>query len=101
MTLGEPGADLAESTKALQVTLQMLKTELASPAVSVESRLRNLSAVMKILDQTKPTAPILDSGEYLNDWNELLAGRRENLEPRAIRSLCWNATIATQQSFQN
>lgn len=100
MTQAVPGADLAESMKGLQSALQALKAELALPAVSGESRLRNLSAVIKALDQTKPTRPVSNVDEYVEQWNEVLAGRRENLEPRAIRSLCWNASVATDQSFQ-
>jgi hypothetical protein len=101
MTHAGPGADLAESLKVLQLTLHALKAELALPAVSVEFRLRNLSGAIKSLGQTKPVKPILNTTEYVDQWNEVFTGRRENLEPRAIRSLCWNPAIATDQSFQN
>src|SRR6266436_4202264 len=100
MTQAGPGVDLSESMKGLQLVLQALKAELALPAVPAESRFRNLSAVIKALDQTKPTRPISNVAEYVEQWDEVLAGQRENLEPRAIRSLCWNPTIAIDQSFQ-
>jgi hypothetical protein len=101
MTNTGPGTDLVESVEALQLVMRALKAELALPAVSIETRLRNLSAVIKGLDQTKPARPIANPVEYLEQWNEVLAGRRDNLEPRAIRSLCWNSAIATDQSFQH
>lgn len=100
MTYAGPGADLAESMKGLQLALVALKTELTVPAVSVESRFRNLSAVIKGLDQTKPARPISNPVEYLVQWNEVLEGQRNDLESRAIRSLCWNPAVATDQSFQ-
>lgn len=95
-----PGTDLAESLKGLQLTLRALKADLAIPGRSVESRLQNLSAVVKSLGQTKPPKPVVNTTEYVEQWNEVLAGRRKNLQPRAIRSLCWNPAIATEQSFQ-
>jgi EH_Signature domain len=101
MTLAEPCADLDESIKGLQLALQTLKAELALPPISVESRFRNLSAVIKALGQTKPTRPISNTSEYLDQWKDVLAGGRQNLEPRAVRSLCWNAAVALDQSFQD
>jgi hypothetical protein len=95
------GADLAESINGLRLALQALKAELALPAISVESRFRNLSAAIKALGQTKPARPISNADEYLKQWNEVLAGRAQNLEPRAIRSLCWSAAVALDQSFQD
>jgi hypothetical protein len=95
-----PGPDLAESIEALRSALRGLKAELALPAVPIQSRFRNLSAVIKKLDQTKPPRRISNPIEYVEQWNEVLKGRREKLEPRAIRSLCWDPAIATDQSFQ-
>jgi len=96
-----PGADLAESMEGLQLAFQTLKAELARPAEPVESHLRRLAAVLKELGQTRPARPISNASEYVEQWNEFLAGRRDNLEPRAIRSLCWNIVVATNQSFQD
>ena len=101
MTYAGPGGDLAESLKVLQRTLHGLKSELALPAVIAESRLLNLAAVVRSLGQTKPAKPISNNSEYVYQWNDVMAGRRKDLEPRAIRSLCWNPIIATNQSFQD
>jgi hypothetical protein len=101
MTHAEPSADLSESIAGLQSVLQALKSELARPPISVESCFRNLSAVIKGLGQTKPTRPILNIDEYSDQWKEVLAGQRQNLEPRAIRSLCWNTAVAVDQAFQD
>ena len=101
MTHAGAGADLTESLKVLQLTLQALRAELARPAVSMDSHFRNLSAVIKHLGQTKPVRPISYNTEYVDQWNEVLDGRRKSLEPRAIRSLCWNTAIAIDESFQH
>jgi hypothetical protein len=101
MTLAEPAANLAESIKGLQLLLQALKAELARPAAPVESRFQNLAAVIKALGQTKPARPVSNVGEYSEQWKEVLAGLRKTLEPRVIRSLCWNAAVALDQSFQD
>jgi hypothetical protein len=94
------GTDLADSMETLQSALRALKAELALPAVSVEFRLRNLSALIKGLGQIKLLRPMSNPVEYLDQWTDVLEGRRESLEPRAIRSLCWNSAVATDQSFQ-
>jgi len=100
MTQVAPGATLSESLGVLRLALHALRAELELPAVPVESHFRKLSAVIKGLEQTKPAKPVSNTTEYVHQWNELVAGRRENLEPRAIRSLCWNPSIATYRAFQ-
>jgi EH signature protein len=100
MTQVGPGIDLSESLKVLQQTLDELKTELALPTVSVGSHLLNLSGLIKSLGETRPAKPIPNNSEYVSQWQDLLAGRRNNMDARAIRSLCWNPAIATDQSFQ-
>jgi hypothetical protein len=98
---GRPNFDLSESLNGLQAALRALKAELALPPISVESQFRHLSAVVKALGQTKPTRPILNVDEYLEQWNEVSSGKRTNLESRAIRSLCWNPAVATDKSFSH
>src|ERR1700675_3964586 len=101
MTQSAPGAVLTESLGALRLALHVLKVELQLPLVSVESRFRNLAAVIKGLEQTKLAKPAWDTTEYIDQWNAILAGRRTSLEPQAIRSLCWNPAIATDRAFQS
>jgi hypothetical protein len=93
------GATLTESLGVLRLALHVLKAELQRPLVSVDSRFRNLTAVIKGLEQTKLAKPASDATEYVDQWNDILAGRRTSLEPRAIRSLCWNPGIATDRAF--
>ena len=95
------GAVLTESLASLQAALYMIRAELSHPAFSVESRLRKLSAIVNELDQPKRVRPVPVAIEYVNQWNEILAGRRSNMESRAIRSLCWNPVIATDRAFQS
>jgi hypothetical protein len=100
MTQAVPGAALSESLDVLRLSLHALKAELQLPAVSMESCFRNLIGVIKGLEQTKVAKPASNTTEYVDQWNEILDGHRQNLEPRAIRSLCWNPAIATDQAFQ-
>src|SRR6266853_1124383 len=100
MTQAAPGAALTESLGVLRLALHSLKAELQLPAVSVESRFRNLSAVIKGLEKTKPAKTVSNTTEYVNQWNDVVAGQRKNLEPRAVRSLCWNPAIVTDREFQ-
>src|SRR6266700_4000808 len=95
------GAVLTESLASLQAALYMIRAELSHPAFSVESRLRKLSAIVNELDQPKRVRPVPVAIEYVNQWNEVLVGRRSNMESRAIRSLCWNPVIATDKAFQS
>ncbi len=86
MTQALPGAYLAESMEGLQLAINALKAELHRPAISVDSLFHNLSTVIKELDRTKLAKPISSAAEYIDLWNEVLAGRLEKLEPRAIRA---------------
>jgi len=101
MILTGPNFDLVESLNNLQAALRGLKAELSLPVIPVESRFRNLSAVVKALEQTKLTRPIVNVDEYLEQWNEVSTGKRTDLESRAVRSLCWNPEVATDKSFSH
>jgi hypothetical protein len=101
MTEAASGTSLTESLGVLRLALHALRAEIQLPAVTVESRFRNLSAVIKGLEQTKRPNPVSNTTEYIEQWNEVVAGRRIDLAPRAIRSLCWNPAIATDTAFQH
>jgi hypothetical protein len=101
MTEAALGVSLTESLGVLRLALHALQAELQLPQVPVESRFRNLSAVIRGLEQTKFPKPVSNPTEYIDQWNEVIAGRRKDLEPRAVRSLCWNPAVATSQSFQD
>src|SRR5258708_7604196 len=96
-----PGTVLTESLASLQAALHMIRAELSHPVFSVEGRLRKLSAIVNELDQPKRVRPVPVATEYVNQWNEVVAGRRSNLDSRATRSLCWNPVIATDKAFQS
>lgn len=95
------GASLAESLKILRVTLQALRVQLSLPSVPAESRFPNLLAVVDSLDHARPLKSISSAPECAGQWHEVLIGKRRNLEPRAIRSLCWEPAVATSQAFQS
>jgi EH_Signature domain len=96
-----PGSELSDSLQSLRAALRALKIDIAQPPIPVETRLQHLSEAVRRLGQAKAARPISDSEEYVEQWREIEMGQREHLEPRAIRSLCWNATIATEPAFQN
>jgi EH_Signature domain len=101
MAQAATGNALAGSLEFLRLALHVLKAELQPPPVSAETRLRNLSEAVRSLDQTKRAKPAPVTAEYVDQWKAVVAGRRDDLEARAIRSLSWNPTIATDGAFQN
>jgi hypothetical protein len=101
MTLPVAGDGLTGALGYLRLALHRLKAEIQLPPVAVETRFRNLSAVVKGLGKTKRAKPTPIAAEYVDQWKEVLGGRQDNLEPRAIRALCWNPSIATDPVFQH
>ena len=101
MNSSAPSNDLSESLALLLITLRKLKAVIAAPAIPSENLFPRLSAAIEKLSQTKAARPIKDGDEYLKQWEELLTERRNTLEPRAIRALCWTSGVATHQLFQD
>src|SRR5271170_7387928 len=93
-----PGNDLLEALRLLQVCARELKAEVDRPLVSNENPLRRLSEVIDRLGQAKPAYAVRCPPEYGQQWDELVLGNRETIDPRAIRYLCWNCEIATDRT---
>jgi EH signature protein len=101
MTSATPGTELLEALRLLEVSARELRAEVERPLVSNENRLQRLSEVIVGLGRAKAAQVVRCPPEYGKQWDELVLGSRTAIDPRAIRYLCWNAEIATSQTFQH
>src|ERR1700678_2430243 len=95
------GVTLSDSLDALRAALRTLESEIRRPPGSPDLRFPNLLATIRDLEGTKRTKPPTNTTAYVDQWNEFLAGRRSNLDSRAIRSLCWNSDVSTTGTFHD
>lgn len=100
MSSTESSLGLLEALRVLQVSARELKAEVERPIVAAAESVRNLSKVIEKLGQPRQARPAQCLPEYEKQWEEVLLGSRESLEQRAVRYLCWNPELATDQSFQ-
>jgi hypothetical protein len=94
------GSELFESLRLLQIAARDLKAAAEDPLTSPESFFGRLSEAIDSLGQAKPARPVRCPEEYVRHWEELVADRRDSLEPRAVRYLCWRPEVATDAMFQ-
>jgi hypothetical protein len=99
----------ADSSKALRVleglvdvkaALADLRMELnlPKPPPAIE-RAQKLKSVVDSIGQARPARPLVCPDAYIEQWRDFLAGRRRDLEARAVRYLCWEPEIATDVRF--
>src|SRR5579862_3959710 len=100
MSSAEPGLTLLEALRVLQISARELKQEAERPVTPAGESLRKLSKVIEMLGHARQARPARSSPEYEKQWEEILSGNRESLEPRAVRHLCWSPAVATDRSFQ-
>jgi hypothetical protein len=100
MEIPGPGVGLLEAVRLLQVSARELKAEVEGPNSLSTEPLRRLSKVIEALGQTRSARPVRCPDEYVKQWDEVVAGNRETLDPRAVRFLCWNPILATDRTFQ-
>lgn len=98
MDTPQPGVGLIEALRVLQVSARELKGEVDHPALA-DKPLRRLSKVIEALGQTKAARAVRCPDEYVKEWDEIVLGSRESLEPRAVRYLCWSPSLATDRTF--
>lgn len=98
MTARESGAELLDVVQGLRTVVRRLVQESARPP---EARMPRLEVAIGSLGQAKLAKRVRCPEEYVQQWEELLHGPRERLEPRAVRYLCWEPDVATDSRFQN
>jgi len=100
MSTAEPGLALLETLRLLQASARELKDDVERPAAPAREALCALPKVIEALGRARQPRPVRCPLEYANQWERVLSGDRDTLEPRAVRYLCWNPNIATDPSFQ-
>lgn len=100
MMSNEPGNELLEALRGLEAAARDLRQDVDQPLPSGKAPLQRLEAVIKSLGQEKPARPLRCPEEYVQQWKEVWEGRRERLEDRAVRYLCWEPDVATDPRFQ-
>lgn len=100
MSSAEPGLALFEALRVLQASARELKSGVEHATHPAAESFRRLPKIIDALGRTRQARPVLCLPEYVKQWEDVLSGDRENLEPRAVRYLCWNPDVATDLSFQ-
>lgn len=101
MAIDDPPADLLSALESLKIVARELKQEIEQPSSRRNSPLERLRVAINTLGQIKPARRVVVPQDYLRQWQEFLAGERERLEPRAVRYLCWEPEVATNERFQD
>lgn len=75
--------------------------EVEQPFSRYEAPLERLRATIDSLGQVKPAKQVRVPEDYIQQWKEFLTRKRERLESRAGRYLCWEPDVATDARFQD
>ena len=101
MTTADLGVELLDSLQTLKIAVRDLRQEAEQSLSHPEASLENLRATINSLGQGKPAKRVVVPQDYLRQWQEFLTGNRQQLEIRAVRYLCWEPEVATDERFQS
>jgi hypothetical protein len=83
--------------------LSRISSKFRAQSIAAEERfsasLSNLSSTIDRLDVAKAVKPVHCPEEYLQEWNNYVAGLRSQMEPRLVRFLCWQPKVVMQRQF--
>jgi hypothetical protein len=85
-----------EVHKNLRLTQNDLKK--ASEPKPIETIISPLQKICVSLGSNKPYKPLFVPEEYKQQWSDYLT-KRTKLQPRAMRYLCWEPTVASDKRF--
>ncbi len=91
--------DAAEALALIRATLRDIKAEAEFAHRTPPPQPEALRAAVEAVGQDRPARQLVCPEEYLRQWQEVRAGQRPELEPRAIRYLCWESDVATDHRF--
>jgi hypothetical protein len=97
MKANELGSELLGALLVLTASARELRHEARQslPAAGLERLQESVNA----LNQAKAARPLRCPDAYIQQWQQVLAGSRDRLEPVAIPYLCWQPEIATDARF--
>ena len=95
----DPGVELLEAFRVLTAASRELSWDVGQPLARHKAPLGHLEAAVRSLGQVTSPQPPHRVEEYVQQWEDLLRGRRLRLDRRAVRYLCWEPDVATDGRF--
>ena len=80
---------LADAITTLRAALHEFTREASLPAADPSKRLKSLASMVQSIGDDRPVKLRNCPDEYRAQWRAFVAGRRSDLERRAVRFLCW------------
>lgn len=99
--VSSPGQEALQGLEALQGSAFDLIRLVREPTVPANEQLKPLQQLIESMGQDRPARAIACPEEFRAQWQEFQNGLREDLEPRAVRYLCWESDIATHLDFHS
>lgn len=81
-----------------QITENMKSYVASLDKLAEETHLANLTAAVESMGTVFPTPPPYNP-RYTTEWIAFASGNRNDLDPSALRYLCWEPNIATSDPF--
>ncbi|HUY28224.1 MAG TPA: EH signature domain-containing protein [Candidatus Binataceae bacterium] len=91
--------DLLEALASLRIANHSLAQEIQQPFAGIPTDNPRLKATIESFPERAAKPPKVPE-DYKQQWQDFIDKRRDSLEPRAIRYLCWEPDIATDLRFQ-
>lgn len=100
-TNGDPGPlELPGAITALRVAARDLEVELRNASQVFTYNPERFSRTVNGLGSERAARPPV-CPDARGQWSDFLAGKRKDIEPRAVRFLCWEPDVATDPRFQD
>ncbi len=91
--------DLLEALASLRAANHSLAQEIQQPFIGIPIDNPRLRVTIESFPERAAKQPIVPE-DYKKQWQDFVEKRRDSLEPRAVRYLCWEPDIATGLRFQ-
>src|SRR5438128_588862 len=73
--------------------------ELAAPVPLATDWLAPLAQIVRSLDEPTAQKAVKCPMDYTEQWNGFARGELTQLTPQAVRSLCWEPSVASDERF--
>lgn len=93
-------SDLSEALASLRAANHSLAREIQQPFAGIPVDNPRLKATIESIGPEKAAKPPRPPEDYRQQWQDFIDKRRDSLEPRTVRYLCWEPDIATDPRFQ-
>ncbi|MGD0076214.1 MAG: EH signature domain-containing protein, partial [Candidatus Binataceae bacterium] len=99
METSPASSDLFDALASLRGADHLLAQEIQQPFVGIPIDNPRLKVTIESFPERAAKQPPPHE-DYKQQWQDFIEKRRDNLEPRAVRYLCWEPDIATDLRFQ-